>query len=108
MNYNDASNIYSAFKGTSLLKLKSNLIKSAIRYSHLRVEWRLIDLEARKNMNQERTFAHNAFIDSCNILSREMSKIGENNKWRLLLGNERETIGDFACYLICILGIEAR
>ena len=108
MNYNDALNIYSAIKNTSLLKLKSDLIKSAVRYSRLRVEWRLIDLEGRKNLNQERTFAYNAFIDSCNIFSREMSKVGENNKWRVLLGNERETIGDFACYLTCILGIEAR
>ncbi len=108
MNYNDALNIYTAIKDTSLLKLKSDLIKSAVRYSRLRVEWRLIDLEGRKNLNQERTFAHNAFIDSCNILSSEMAKVGENNKWRVLLGNERETIGDFACFLNCILGIEAR
>jgi hypothetical protein len=107
MNYNDALNIYSSIKGTSLIKLKSDLIKSAVRYSRLRVEWRLIDLERRKNLSQERTSAHNAFIDSCNILGREMAKIGENNRWRVLLGSERETIGDFACYLNCILGIEA-
>jgi len=55
-----------------------------------------------------KTVSHDAFIDSCNILSRNMAKAGEDNSWREVLGDNRKEIGDFACYLSCILGIKAR
>jgi len=108
MNYNKAFDIFSQIEKTELSSLKTDLLNSAIRYSNLRVSWIFADTEARIEMDNERTIAHNVFIDCCNILNRNMMKIGEDNTWRLKLGNERKTIGDFACYLNCILGIEAR
>lgn len=108
MTYSDAEKIYLSLKDTSLLKLKTDLILSSIRYSRLRVDWRFADFEEKKILDQERTVAHNSFIDCCNILSRNMTKANEDTKWRDYLGNDRKTIGDFACYLNCIWGIEAR
>ena len=108
MDYQRALLIYTSIQKSALSNLKSELIQAAIRYSRLRVDWQLANLEERKYLNNERTIAHNSFIDSCNILSRNMAKSGEDIKWRELLENDRKTIGDFACYLTCILGIEAR
>ncbi len=108
MDYPKALLIYSSIEKSTFQNLKSELIQAAIRYSRLRVDWQLSDLEERKNLDNERTFAHNSFIDSCNILSRNMAKAGEDISWREQLGNDRKSIGDFACYLTCILGIEAR
>lgn len=108
MTYNDSLKIYLDIKDTSLQKLKMDLIEAATRYSKIRVEWQLSDLEGRTSLDQERTIAHNSFIDCCNILSRNMTKAGEDIKWREHLGSDRKMIGDFACYLNCILGIEAR
>ena len=59
-------------------------------------------------MDPERTRAHNALIDCCNILSRNMRTAGEDNSWRVALGDDRKAIGDFACLLHCLLGISAR
>jgi len=59
-------------------------------------------------MDQRRTLAHNAFIDACNIMSRNMGKNDEDNSWRAALGEDRKVIGDFACYIHCFLGLEAR
>jgi hypothetical protein len=59
-------------------------------------------------MDQRRTLAHNAFIDSVNIMSRNMDKENEDNLWRAVLGDDRKIIGDFACYVHMFLGLEAR
>ncbi|MGC8624401.1 MAG: hypothetical protein ACP5VQ_03945 [Phycisphaerae bacterium] len=56
----------------------------------------------------DRNCAHNAFIDACNILARNMAKVGEDATWRQTLGDERKTIGDLACYIHCFLGLAAR
>lgn len=93
---------------TALQDLKNQLFKSAVAYAAIRSRWFLADNEARKEMDRQRTRAHDAFIDACNILSRNMMKAGEDNSWRDLLGDNRKQIGDFACYINYILGIRAR
>ncbi|MFZ1641935.1 MAG: hypothetical protein WAV07_11025 [Candidatus Contendobacter sp.] len=32
---------------------------------------------------------------------------GETIGWRALLGDDRKNIGDFACYLHCLLGVKS-
>ena len=88
--------------------LVNELILYAIRYAQIRVEWLLSDKNKRIEIDNSRTQSHNVFIDSCNILSRQMEKLSEDNSWRQLLGNDRKTIGDFACYIHFELSIKAR
>ena len=108
MDFNKAQAILKQMEATQLIELKSSLINYAIRYSRLRTDWLMADLKTRKDMEEIRVRAHNALIDSCNILSRNMVKLGEDNFWREQLGEERQEIGDFACYLHCIYGLQAR
>ena len=91
-----------------LLRLKRDMVLYGLRYAHIRADWQLASLEKRLEMDAPRRLAHNAFIDACNILSRNQAKAGFENGWRTHLGRDRRTIGDFACYLHCILGLEAR
>jgi len=58
-------------------------------------------------MERHRTATHDTLIDACDILSRNMKKSGEDASWRALL-KERKEIGDFACYIHCVLGLAAR
>jgi len=88
--------------------LRKALFETAIRYAHIRAEWALMSTEQQKEADASRTRAHNAFIDSCNILSRNMNKAGESVAWRASLGDDRRVIGDFACYLHCLLSIKSR
>jgi hypothetical protein len=89
-------------------ELVNDLIGYAVRYAQIRVEWMLSDVNRRIEIDNLRTNSHDAFIDSCNILSRQMGKLSEDNSWRQSLGNGRKTIGDFACYIHYALSIKAR
>jgi len=108
MNSDLACKIYDAIRTSSYPDLVDDLVQYAVRYAQMRVEWKLKNTEERRDMDMSRTRAHNAFIDSCNILSRNMAKLGEDITWRDLIGKDRKVIGDFACHLHCLLGIKAR
>lgn len=88
--------------------MKYDLIQKAVRYARIRTDYQLTPSESTNEIGALRTNAHNAFIYSCNILSRNMANNGEDITWRKTLGDDRKVIGDFACYVHCILGIQAR
>lgn len=100
--------IIANIEATKFTDLKLELYKYAVKYARIRVDWYFAYEEKRREMDISRTLAHNAFIDSCNILSRNMAAIGEDNIWRTILGNDRRDIGDFGCYLQFYIGIQAK
>ena len=108
MTLDETRMVYTQMKASSCQALMDDLVKAGVRYARLRVDWLLTPPEEWNELNQERTRAHNTFIDACNILSRAMQKAGEDNTWRARIGEDRKAIGDFACHLHCLLGIMAR
>lgn len=108
MNYTDAADIYRAIQVTKHISLADDLLNAAVRYSRIRTDWALASDDQRREMDDMRNLAHTTFIDCCNILSRNMARSGEDNTWRARLGDDRKEIGDFACHLNCLLGIQAR
>ncbi len=108
MNHDTAQAIYAALRDAAPPDLLRELILMASRYAGLRVSWAMADMDGRRGLDGERTRAHNAFIDQCNILSRTMAKAGQDTSWRMEMGEERKEIGDFACHLACRIGIQAR
>ena len=103
---NDIETVAGTNEGLEILK--RNLLTRAVQYARIRTDWALAPLDDRVEMDQPRRAAHNAFIDACNIMSRNMNKKGHAIAWRRRLGQDRKEIGDFACHLHCILGIMAR
>jgi len=93
---------------SDLIELKRDLFDNAVRYAQMRADWALANSDARMQMDDARKAAHNALIDSCNILSRSMASKQLDVSWRKDLGTDRKDIGDFACYLHAMLGIAAR
>ncbi len=108
MTLEDTKKIYEQMRLSKHDKLVDSLIASAVQYARIRVDWQLATSSEKRAMEDARTRAHTAFIDSCNILSRNMVKAGEDNNWREKIGNDRKAIGDFACHLHCLLGILVR
>ena len=108
MEFENARTILNGIESTCLEALKADLYEAAVRYAGIRASWFLSSREERRSAELARKAAHNRFIDSCNILSRNMRASGEDNAWRSLLGEDRKEIGDFACYLTAILGVRAR
>ena len=108
MNFETAQRIFEEIRASQLTRLKRELLLSAIGYATIRVDLQMADRESRRQMGRRRGNAHDAFIDACNILSREMIKSEEDASWRGVLGADRKVIGDFACYIHCILGLLSR
>ncbi|MCA1789595.1 MAG: hypothetical protein LC667_07000 [Thioalkalivibrio sp.] len=108
MNLAEAEEIYEAIQETQFTSLADALVTAGVRYARIRTDYKLATVEKRGEMEDTRTRSHTAFIDCCNILSRNMAKAGENNAWRNKLGDDRKLLGDFACHLHCLLGIAAR
>lgn len=108
MLLDETREIYAKMRATQHQSLLDDLIKAAVCYARIRVDWQLANHEDRCEMEDLRSRAHTAFIDACNILSRNMRNVGEDNSWRVRIGEDRQSIGDFACYLHCLLGIMAR
>ncbi len=107
MNYETSVQVYESLKsGDELLRLQ--VLRTAIRYTNMRVEWLFMTPAERLGLDKQRSTAHNAFIDAVNILSRSMAKAGQDIEWRRLLGDDRKNIGDFACFLVAHLGLLAR
>ncbi len=105
MTYEKAKYIFMELNNTSNTEQRDNLIENAVRYSEIRTQWYFADMDKRIEIDTLRTSIHNSFIDSCNILSREMFKAGENADWRKHLGDDRKIIGDFACYINLFIGL---
>lgn len=108
MDLHKAKRCLEKIEATSLESLRRDLIAACVRYAHFRAEWQIATLEKRTEMDGGRRLAHNALIDACNILSRNMASRDEDNTWRAELTNNRKEIGDFACYVHAVLGIRAR
>lgn len=107
MNYETAVEIFADMrKGDESLRLE--VVRAAIRYSQMRVEWSLGDAQLRRDMDRARTAAHDALIATVNALSRSMGNAGLDNEWRNRMGQDRRDIGDFGCFLVAYLGILAR
>lgn len=93
---------------SKLDSLKNQLINAAIRYAHIRAEWKSMSAEERMSADTERTAAHNRFIDACNILSRNQMSAGEDASWHKSIGTDRKMIGDFACWIHAFVAISYR
>ena len=111
MDWDTANRIHRSIKDAQFDDphgLREDFYQRATRYARIRVDWLRSDRETRNKMDAERTAAHNTFIDACDILSRQMNLRVLDISWRADLGENRKEIGDFACFIHCILGIEAR
>lgn len=108
MDFKEAEQILQIIRSSNLQGLSVLFLKSAVRYAQIRVDWYFADQEERIELDKERTRAHEALISNCNALARNMKVSGEDDSWRKRLGDDRKRIGDFACYIHAIIGIDAR
>ena len=96
------------------LELYDELIKIATRYATISANWLLLSREEKNEQDSGRTSCHNSVIIHFNMLARYLKQQGNTAAWRDKLGYEeddpynRKAIGDFACYLAFVNGINAR
>jgi hypothetical protein len=108
MDFKMAAAIMQQIRATKLTDLRDDLIELAVRYARMRVDYHLANAQQQSILEPDRTACHNAFISSCDILARNMAQHREDVSWRDQLGQDRKVIGDFACWLHALIGIEAR
>lgn len=91
-----------------LVELRHDFLEKAVRYARIRTDWELAEPAHRHELDEYRKRTHDALIDACNILSRTMAEHGHDSSWREQLGQDRRIIGDFACFVHCMLGVAGR
>ncbi len=95
-------------------ELYQELVSAAVKYAAIRAEWPSLDREQKVERDAGRTSCHDSFIIKCNMLARYGKMQGREAGWRGRLGDveenpyNRKRIGDFACYLAFVIGLNAR
>ena len=94
-------------------ELYNEVIEAAADYSSIRALWTIRSFEWRADHDDTRTMYHDAVIMSFNVLARYLRQQGKAAAWRDCLGydekgDDRKRIGDFACFLVFIHGINGR
>ena len=96
------------------LELYDELMASAIVYADIRARWSRMTREEKRDADEGRTMKHDSVIININKLARLLHMNGRDIAWRDRLGyteedpGKRRRIGDFACYLAFVAGINAR
>lgn len=86
-------------------------LTAAAKYAGIRAGWNRLSREEKADTDANRTACHNKVIFHLNILSRYLASKGKDTQWRDELGDEKENrkkIGDFACYVALMEGLDAR
>ena len=107
MNQTTAKDIFEQVSKTKLVKLKLSVLNKAIAYAHIRAEWSLAEPETHLELDIPRRIAHNALIDSINILARNMHQNKEDIQWYKQLKDNRIAIAEFACWVHNFLTLSA-
>lgn len=90
------------------------LTATAAKYAAVRAEWPTLGREEKAERDSRRTSLHDSVIVKFNMLARYLKKQGKDAGWRDCLGDEKENpydrkrLGDMACYLAFVNGLNAR
>ena len=92
-------------------EILQDYLMAAAKYANVRACWNILSREEKMDTDANRTACHNKVILHLNILARYLASKGKDVSWRDELGDDslhRKKIGDFACYVACIEGLNAR
>lgn len=91
-------------------ELYDDVVCGAVKYANERAKWNTeYDICTRMEKDRTRTALHDGFISDLNILTRYVSKeYGCDISWMEKLQNNRKRVGDFACYIAFVYGLNAR
>ena len=92
-------------------EILQDYLMAAAKYANVRACWNILSREEKMDTDANRTACHNKIILHLNILARYLASKGKDVSWRDELGDDslhRKKMGDFACYVACIEGLNAR
>ena len=96
------------------VELYDEIIEKAVEYVSLRAKWTFMDKQWKMDEDPGRTRKHDALIVKFNQLAKYLKMQGKEAKWRDMLGYieddpyNRKVIGDMACFMIYVHGINGR
>lgn len=114
MDYNESMKLFESIRHAGNKNdedwsyLYTEFLNGAVGYAHTRAKWSFMSPEEIGNEDERRTREHDDFISSIAILARYAKGKGYDASWEAILERDRKDIGDFACYIHAIIGIEHR
>ena len=106
--YNEMGHSIASCSSEDKKELADDLFQKSCYYANIRTEWEFMDRAQKVEKDNSRTMAHDGVIRSLDILARLINNSGGEASWREKLGNDRKRIGDFACFISFIIGINNR
>ena len=114
LTFEGAEKIYTAIVSQfqsgdrELERLFGTMQERAVNYAGYRAKWLLQTLHERLEIDETRSRHHDLFIKAKNDLVKYMYANKMNIDWADELGEERKKIGDFACYIVFVMSLNAR
>lgn len=101
-------------KDNDAIELYDELVEKSIEYTIIRALWTIKDRQWKTDHDSGRSAKHNSVIIKFNQLARYLKAQGKSAEWRDMLGYEedekknRKKIGDMACFLTYVHGVNGR
>lgn len=99
-------------------ELYRDFLSACVTYANMRAQWPLMTKEQKMSDDPYRTSLHNNVLMALKVLIRYMERIQLPVDWFELLIPDRDAdimqqpyrklVGDFACHVADIMGVEAR
>ena len=106
--YNDLCSTVEKCDCEDLPEFLEAFLNKSCAYATIRTQWEFWDREKKMEKDSLRTTLHNSVIDAVNILARLLNSEGIETPWREQLGDKRKRVGDFACFVAYMVGINNR
>ena len=118
LKFEEADQIYSELVG--LIEIAgprvenywSDFLQASVTYAAMRGKWLLLSNEQRAEIDDQRTSQHDNVIHTLNLVKRYLDEHDLESSWYEELTfnpvQARKRIGDFACYVSYVYGVNAR
>ena len=90
------------------IELYDEIVEKSVEYTMYRAYWTIKDKAWKMDNDPARSAKHDAIIIKFNQLARYLKMQEKAAKWRDMLGDQRKTLGDMACFLTYLQAVNGR
>lgn len=95
------------FNSSEIMEKWNEFIDLSVKYSTFRGQWLLLSRDEKNTLDSERTTLHNKIIFTFNWIINLIAEKGNDTSW-YTFKEDRQKIGDFACYVSYLIALNGR
>lgn len=95
-------------KDTEFQKVWQDFVLASVEYATIRGKWLFLSREEKIDTDEHRSICHNKVIYQLKFIKGLIAEKNGDTTWFSDFHEDRKRIGDFACFVSYIYGINAR